>query len=295
MSENKNSKYIIDSGIPQLRDPCILYDGNSIYAYGTDWICYSNSTGNLSGPWQGPFDIVQKPPFAISDFWAPEVHKYNGSYYMFTTYFSSVTNHRGCTIMKADSPLGPFTEISAGHVTPADWDCIDGTLYVDESNQPWLIFVHEWTCTDDNIGRMAAAKLSEDLTAMISKPIELFRADDAPWAIAQVTDGCWMYRTQKGSLLMIWSNFSEDGYAVGIARSTSGCVEGPWVHEEKRLFSSADSGLYDGGHGMIFHDESGQMYLSVHSPNTPCDIRREMPVFVKIREENDTLVWGEKF
>ena len=44
--------------------------------------------------------------------------------------------------------------------------------------------------------------------------------------------------------------------------------------------------------GMLFYDATGQMYLSVHSPNTATDTRGSMPVFVKVEEENGTIKWG---
>ena len=43
-------------------------------------------------------------------------------------------------------------------------------------------------------------------------------------------------------------------------------------------------------HSMIFTDTDGQMYLSIHSPNSASDGRRETPVFIRIREQNGTLV-----
>lgn len=283
---------IIVSKLPQLRDPCILVEDGVYYAYGTRWIGFKNTSGDLRGEWQELGVVAQIPANAETNYWAPEVHKYKGAYYMFTTYRSSVTGHRGCTIMKSDSPEGPFVEITNGHITPSDWDSIDGTFYVDPDGQPWMVFVHEWTSTDDGIGRMAAAKLSDDLTHFISEPVELFRADDPSWSRAQVTDGCWMYRTEDGQLLMLWSNSDSAGYCVGIARSADGRVDGTWTQDKDLLYSKNITGMkYDGGHGMLFYDTDGQMYLSIHSPNNSSAGRVETPVFIPVREENGTIVW----
>ena len=282
---------MIVSSISQLRDPCILLENGVYYAYGTGWVCYVNNSGDLAGGWNLIGNVVDVPEDAIDCYWAPEVHKYNGKYYMFTTYKSAKTGHRGCTVLRADTPVGPFVEISDGHVTPADWDSIDGTLYIDEEGQPWMVFVHEWTSTDDGIGRMAAAKMSDDLTRLISEPIELFRADDPSWTDRQVTDGCWMYKCETGELLMIWSNSDKYGYCVGIARSDNGRIDGNWSQDDQLLYSKSMTGEYDGGHGMIFYSIAGQMYLSIHSPNSAGDGRKETPVFIAIREENGTLVW----
>lgn len=272
---------MIVSKIPCLRDPFVLVENGKYYVYGTGWVCYRGD--RLDGDFELLDDIVVVPSDVAGDKWAPEVHKYRDGYYMFTTYRSRTTGKRGCTIMKAEKPEGPFREITGGHFTPKDWDSIDATFYVDESGQPWSVFVHEWTSTDDHIGRMCAAKLSDDLTKLISEPIELFRADDPDWTDNRVTDGCFMHKCKDGELIMLWSNFAPDGYAVGIARSDNGKPDGHWTHDSKLLFSKAIDGKCDGGHGMLFTGLDGQLYLSVHSPNQAGAGRaHETPVFVPI-------------
>ncbi len=305
-------KYI-DSGIEKLRDPFILKENGILYAYGTGWACHRNTTGRLDFGWEDAAFVVDPYP---DDFygekidaeiqkadgsyygrecgnpWAPEVYKYNGEYYMFTTYRSKIRNKRGCAVFKADNPMGPFKPHSKGHITPNEWECIDATLHIDDEGKPWMVFVHEWTCMPDGIGSFAAARMSDDLSALISEPIELFKANSFDFTDLNVTDGCFMYRTKKGSLLMLWSNFIPNGgYAVAIARSDNGKIDGKWSHDSV-LFSRSLSQIYEGGHGMIFEHED-RLWLSIHAPNTPVDGRREMPIFVPLKEENDTLVCKE--
>ena len=288
----QKEKAMIISTIKQLRDPFVVVKDGIYYAHGTGWHCYRNTSGSLAGAWEDLGQVVPNPQDDGGQHWAPEVHLYNGSFYMITTYRSAKNGHRGCVILKSDRPEGPFSYHSEGHVTPNDWDCIDGTLYIDKEGKPWMVFVHEWTCRPDRVGTFAAARLSEDLTRLVSEPIELFRADEPAWARAGVTDGCFMYTTADGQLLMLWSNFTDDGYCVGIARSDNGRLDGHWSHDEKLLFSKAISGEYDGGHGMLFYDTDGQMYLSIHSPQTLEGADRlESPVFVPVKERDGTLVW----
>lgn len=286
---------LVTSQIIGLRDPCILAEDGVYYAYGTGWLCYKNTSGDLGGAWEmiGTVASVADAADDGGSHWAPEVHKYGDAYYMFTTYLSKSTGHRGCAIFCADSPEGPFLQITDGHITPRDWDAIDGTFYVDPEGQPWMVFVHEWTCRPNGIGSFAAARLSDDLTTFASEPIELFNADEALWANRGVTDGCWMYTTAEGELLMIWSNFAADGYSVGIARSSNRRLDGEWTQEVKRLYCQSMGEAYNGGHGMIFTGLDGQMYLSFHSPNSPEGDRETRPCFLAIREENGTLVWDE--
>ncbi len=282
---------MIVSSIGYLRDPCIILEDGVYYAYGTRWKCFRNTSGRLDGAWEFLGVVVDIPEDAADNYWAPEVHKYNGEYYMFTTYKSQATGHRGCVIMKSSTPEGPFKMITDGHITPKDWDAIDGTFYVDEEGQPWMVFVHEWTSMADGVGRMAAAKLSDDLTTFISEPIELFKATDPSWAVGKITDGCWMYKCATGELLMLWSNSDAYGYCVGVARSDNGRIDGNWTQDDELLYSKSMTGEFDGGHGMIFVSNRGQMYLSIHSPNSSSAGREETPVFIEIKEENGKLVW----
>ena len=77
---------------------------------------------------------------------------------------------------------------------------------------------------------------------------------------------------------------------MAIARSESGNILGPWTQDDKRLFCKGKAGEYDGGHGMIFTDTDGQMYLTIHSPNCATEAFAERTVFIPIKEENNTLV-----
>ena len=90
---------------------------------------------------------------------------------------------------------------------------------------------------------------------------------------------------------MIWSNFAADGYCVGIAESENGRPDGKWTQRKTRLFGKTDAGYpYDGGHGMLFTDVDGQLYLSMHSPNDPVGDRDTTMVFLTVKEQDDDLV-----
>lgn len=178
--------------------------------------------------------------------------------------------------------MGPFLLHSDGPVTPDDWECLDGTLYVDEEGTPYMIFCHEWLQVKD--GEMCAVKLSDDLKTAVGEPILLFHASDPVWADKTqdrfVTDGPFIYRTEKGSSVMIWSSFCDGEYCEALAYSESGTVMGPWVHDERLLFEK------DGGHGMIFTDLNGLLKLVLHQPNKALE---ERPHFFDIEERENTL------
>jgi beta-xylosidase len=191
--------------------------------------------------WDGPQEAFRPTTeFAgATCFWAPEVHPLNGRFYMFASI--GTDKARGTYVLAADAPQGPFVPLSAEPVTPRDWLSIDGTLWVDEANQPWCVFVHEyWQIRD---GSMCAVRLSPDLSRAVEEPVTLFYASAAPWQgeLSEqqrneenfVTDGPFLHRTQSGALLMLWSSYVRGCYVLGTLRSDSGTVLGPWSHDEE--------------------------------------------------------------
>ncbi len=280
-----------------IRDPFVLpvpAEGR-YYLYGTTgaetWASHATGIDCYTGAdlehWAGPFPAFRPPTgfWADRNFWAPEVHAYGGRYAMFAS-FKTEGVCRGTQILAASSPRGPFLPISAGPVTPRDWECLDGTLFVDADSQPWIVFCHEWVQVGD--GEICALRLSDDLTAPVGQPLLLFRASEAPWAVeinsksrrGYVTDGPSLHRLADGGLIMLWSSFSTGGYTVGIARSASGDILGPWQQVPEPLYAG------DGGHCMVFRTFDGDLRLAFHRPNPTPD---ERPHFVALRETGESV------
>ncbi len=278
-----------------VRDPCVLVHDGKYYMYGTG---LSNGQGygcvvseDLEN-WSAPVQVFSPDASfdGYCDYWAPECHYYEGAFYLFATYRAKSTDKRGVGIFKADSPTGPFALISDGHITPKDIDCIDGTLYVDEDDQPWMVFVNEWTSREDGVGAMSVVKLSDDLTQFISVPKEIFRADDPLWTNDHVTDGPFVYRTSEGNLVMLWSNMARTGgYAVGMAVSDNGKIDGNWLQFPKAVYKE-NRKQADGGHPMLFTTLDGQLMMAIHSPNSSSETAHETATFIPMQDNGKILV-----
>jgi hypothetical protein len=67
---------------------------------------------------------------------------------------------------------------------------------------------------------------------------------------------------QPPRLLLIWSSFGEQQYAIGLAESASGRLRGPWKQLSQPLFET------NSGHGMIFRTLDQRLLLVLHQPNT---------------------------
>lgn len=277
----------------QIRDPFIvprpeegkyyMYGSTdkNIWKTGTGFDCYTSH--NLVD-WEGPFPVFRPTEnyFSEKNFWAPEVYEYKDSFYMFATFRRKDNDLLGTAVLKSNSLLGPFHLLSDGPVTPKDWSSLDGSLYVDEQGTPWMVFCHEWQQVGD--GEVCAVQLSEDLSRAVAEPILLFKASEAPWATPfyserypdttnYVTDGPYLFKKRSGELSMLWASFINNTYALGLAQSTTGTLQGPWVQQEEALY------INDGGHGMIFETFEGKRLLALHTPNNTPD---ERPIFIEV-------------
>ena len=285
----------------RIRDPFVLAEDGVYYLY-------------ESKPWNGGRGVFvrtstdlehwteKRQAMRVADdlpvraVWAPEVHKYNGAYYLFVTLTmekgaypiamlvegrEKFIDPRGTWVYRADSPTGPFKPVKNGPVPPQEWMTLDGTLYV-EDGKPYMVFCHEWCQVAD--GRMCYAPLSDDFASFLEKPTVMFTATKAMEGAGVVTDGPFFHRSQKsGALYMIWSNSVERNgkraYCVFVRTAPGGKLAGPWTKDEL-LFDE------NGGHGMIFTAFDGRLMLTLHQPNTSPDERMKL---FEIEDAGDTL------
>ena len=294
----------------RIRDPFIFPDA----ATQTYYLVTSLPAGDEGRPavgvyasrdlktWQGPTVIFETPAdfWAQGPIWAPELHQYEGKYYLFVTFNTDEPLpegalhpegdlppnwpplvKRGTQVLVADAPLGPFRPFHNHAHTPAELLTLDGTLWV-EDGVPYMVFCHEWVQIKD--GTVDLVRLTPDLSTIEGEPVTLFRGSDVRWARPgqdrYVTDGPFLYRTKTGKLLMLWSTFGWFGYMTLVAASESGSIHGPWVQQGRPLF------MQDGGHGMIFERFDGTPMLALHHPNRAPN---EHALILELDDEGDAL------
>ncbi len=272
-----------------IRDPFVLAKDGTYYLYGTRAANFGRKTAGFDvyistdlENWNEPVQCFDSSAYGLDREcnWAPEVHEYNGRYYMFAT-FTKENGLRGTYILAAGSPEGPFAPHSDGAVTPYDWECLDGTFYV-EDGTPYIVFCHEHTQIID--GTICYMPLTADLRAPAGEPVTLFAASE-PFYVKQplgdghyVTDGPFMFRSKTGELFMIWSTFPEGDYAECLVKFEGGSIKNPFEHLPPLIKD-------DGGHGMIFR-AGDNLFLTFHSPNRS---GYERPHFVEVEDLGDAL------
>lgn len=269
--------YPIKASDVSTRDPFILNYGGTYILYSS--FCDAKANGGEARGvcafvskdlenWSEPFYVYKEESSLdiVDAFWAPEVHFYNGYYYLITSYKKNEANaHDVIFFAKSVSPFGPFKKYSE---FPFDGtDAIDGTLWV-EDGKPYLVYSFCFTAEADGMGGIKAVELSDDLSKRVGEPFTLFKANAPSWTDDRVGEAPFLF-SENGELYMIWSNYMDRYYVVGLAKSDNGKLSGKWSHGDAPLYAKGlrKEWICDGGHPMIFRKTDGTDAITFHAPN----------------------------
>ena len=289
----------------RLSDPCILADSKTAMYYmtGTGGMLWKSKDLKF---WDGPFQVVKidtgswMGPHPM--IWAAELHEYKGRYYYFATFTNhtikidtvkgSVLERRASHVLVSDHPDGPYVPMRDPVYLPANKSTLDGTFWIDKDGKPYMIYCHEWLQNQD--GTIEKIELKPDLSGSIGAGTILFRASNSPWSREKdengnirpnkVTDGPWVFRTQTGRLGMLWTSWVYDVYTQGVAYSSSGTLDGPWVQEKEPITPP------NFGHSMLFRTLQGKLLMAIHSHQTIDGRTRRIPHLFEVDDSGDKLV-----
>ena len=253
-----------------IRDPFIFQENGKFYLTGSrgkgdrlspnfdDQDAFLGYVSEDMENFYGPYILFDG--FESNEYWAPEIHKYKGKYYLLGTIHKKDAR-RGTYSFVSENILGPYQPLNENSLTPLEEEALDGTLVI-EDGVPYLIYCHEWL--QINNGAMKLIQLSDDLSQSLGKAKTLFNALDAKWVGSNgrgyVTDGPFVIK-ENNTYKMIWSSFKDsETYCLGVATSDN-LFEG-WKQEETPRFED------DRGHGMLLNINNEQ-YLISHKPNHP--------------------------
>lgn len=265
----------------RIRDPFILADNGIYYMYKSDYTDDNRHIFVLKSPdlenWGEPEVVytLSNESWGCADLWAPEVHFYNGKYYMFLSLLGK-NGLRGTEISVSDTPDGAFVPITNRPITPIDRSCIDASLFV-ENGVPYIVYSADWpfNYVEERgcyIGAIWALELTRDLREGVGEPICLFMSDESvnvpdsfEYEGKTVTrygsDAPFVQRLKDGRLLLTWSPMPDGNYVVMGAVANS--IRGKWEHLKKPVFDQ------NGGHAMFFDGLDEKRYMCIHCPEKP--------------------------
>lgn len=311
----------------QFGDPYILYDKKSAtyYMYGTgggakngfatyssaDLVNWKNEGqvyfGNTTSTW------------GIGAFWAPEVYAVNDKYYMFYSAQSKFNPTNELENFKigvavADSPKGPFKDISEKPLFEPGYPVIDANVFFDDDGRTYLYYSR--CCYKHPVASEIAAEakrkgwfseveeswvygveIKPDFSAIIGQPILLLRPPvklndkQAEWESRSVTskevnrrwtEGSFTFK-KEGIYYMMYSanHFAGENYAVGYATASSPL--GPFKKAENNpvLQKNTDKGgnVSGTGHNSVTFSPDGKQMFCVYHGRTQAT-GKERVVFI---------------
>ncbi|AGA78999.1 glycoside hydrolase family 43 protein [Echinicola vietnamensis] len=291
-------------------DPYILNDGDGNYfMYGTgggaeDGFAAYSSDNLVDWKFEGQvYRGNTEDSWASKFFWAPEVYKIDGKYYMFFSAQWKVnpTNEEEnfmIGVAVSDSPTGPFTEMHDRPIFDPGYPIIDANVY-EEDGRYYLYYsracykhpveseVAKWAKEKgwyDEIEEswVYGVELKPDFSGIIGEPVLCLRPplkmDDAQaeWESRSVTkqeinrrwtEGSVIFKHEGTYYIMYSSNYyAGQNYAVGYA--TGKHPLGPFTKASNNpvleLNTHKGGEVTGTGHNNIVFLDNGEMYCVYH-------------------------------
>ncbi len=262
-------------------------------------------------------------------FWAPEVYEKDGKFYMF---FSSNWNYNPSGegenfrigVAVADSPTGPFADMSDKPLFDPGYPAIDGNVFTDDDGRCYLTYSR--CCYKNPVESEIAdqarengvfdqveeswiygVELAPDFTHIIGEPVLLLRPPvslsdtQAEWESRSVTSGEVNRRWTEGSFLikrdgvyylMYSANFfGGENYAVGYA--TASAPLGSYAKAANNPVlqkNTAQGGIVTGtGHNSITWSKDGKQLYCVYHGRTEAT-GKERVVFIDKMDIKDGVL-----
>lgn len=253
-------------------DPTIYVENGKYYLTGTGGSGKSASAGfaalestdlktwTVPTGMQGPHMILSKgeQAFGTHGFWAPQLFKENGTYYL--TY----TANEQTVLTQSATLLGPYTQAEVAPIDGSEKN-IDSYIFKDDDGKHYLYHVRF-----DNGNYLWVAEF--DLKKGEIKPETLTKCfgQTEPWEAtptyesAPIMEGPTVIKLKDKYYLFYSANhYLNIDYAVGYAVADS--PYGPWVKQsDSPIIHRTIVGENGSGHGDLFEGLDGQLYYVYH-------------------------------
>lgn len=267
-------------GVTKIADPFILYDNDTYYMYAT----YSDSEGfycwtsKTCSSWTQYGRVYSKTAasYGTLKYWAPEVYKHGGKYYMFYSSKKTDEGFHAISVAVADKATGPFTD----YITPLynpDFSVIDANILFDDDGRIYLYYAKDGSTNIINgckTSQIYGVELSGDMKSLLGEP-KLLSTPDNTWekqsgSSQQWNEGPCVFKYNGVYYLMFSANYYKSAsYSVGYATSDSPL--GTYVKYSKNPILKGDGSKTAGtGHNNIFASPDGtELFTVYHSLTNP--------------------------
>lgn len=260
-------------------DPFVLQLEDQYYLYGT-WepntaagVPVFTSSDLAHWQWQGFVFQPSSKTWAQTHFWGPEVIEWEGRYLLVCAASpkrdGALPLRMGIVVAESDSPLGPFSEVSAPLLAPEPPDeAIDGHIFHDEDGSLWLYF----TLVTQGRNEIQVAPLAPDLLSLAGESVLCTRPEQPweshPWLDHVVNEGAFVTKHAGAYYLIYTANhYLDPNYCLGYA--TAPTPTGPWTKPEGNPVLARSEEVAGPGSGSLLTSPDGtELWLIYHTHNS---------------------------
>ena len=301
--------------ISHIGDPYVLYDEASgkyyMYCTGGKFRCWSSDTFKSWTELGDAYTETEKS-FGTQNYWAPEVYKWNGAYYMVYSAARKVEGSLSSTglrhsigLAKADNPAGPFTDVYDHPLFAPDYSVIDASLLFDDDGKIYLYYARD--CSENVVdgkktSQVYGIELASDLSGTVGEPV-LLATPTSAWELKSGgtlwNEGPCVFKQNGTYYLLFTANYyASAAYSVGYA--TASAPLGTYKKAAENPILIGDGKKTSGtGHCSVTRSPDGtEMYLVYHShadvTQTTNPVANRTPCFDKlvVRPDGSLAVSG---
>lgn len=268
--------------ISHIGDPYVLYDEASgkyyMYCTGGKFRCWSSDTFKSWTELGDAYTETEKS-FGTQNYWAPEVYKWNGAYYMVYSAARKVEGSLSSTglrhsigLAKADNPAGPFTDVYDHPLFAPDYSVIDASLLFDDDGKIYLFYARD--CSENVVdgkktSQVFGIELASDLSGTVGEPV-LLATPTAAWELKSGStvwnEGPCVFKQNGIYYLLFTANYyASASYSVGYATASSPL--GTYTKAAENPVLIGDGKKTSGtGHCSVTRSPDGsELYIVYHS------------------------------
>ena len=296
--------------IKNIGDPYVLRAPDGTY------YCYATSAPDGFKAWTSP-DLVhwtdigyiyqrREDSWGASDFWAPEVVRHNGRYYLHYSARWGENQSLRIGVATADSPGGPFEDVFNRPMFDFDYAAIDGHVFFDDDGRRYFYYSRD--CSENIVdGRheshLYVVELNDDLTSFKGEP-QLIAKPEQEWELRSGPEWLWnegpfVLKHNSRYYLMYSANFfASRDYSVGYAVAEG--PMGPFVKSAHNpILSSPIAEVSGPGHNSVTTSPNGgELFIVYHihtDPQSPGGDRQVCIDRMGFREDGSLYVTGPTF
>lgn len=267
-------------------DPTIYVENGKYYVTGTRTSGFLILESDDLKTWKPPMGETRhlilekdKGTFGTKGFWAPQLFKEGGEYYITYT-----ANEQTC-LASSDSLMGPFTQARIEPIDGSEKN-IDSYVFKDEDGKHYLYHVrfnqgnYLWVAEFD----LKTGRIRPDTLTRCFNQTHDWEATPK-YESNPILEGPTVLK-MKGTYYLIYSanHFRNIDYAVGYATSDS--PYGPWKKYHKNpILHRSLIGENGTGHGDVFKGKDDKLYyvFHVHHSDTTISPRRTRIVPLRLK------------